>query len=86
MGGLVCLPHESQDPENQSNGFSANILDRTYIHGLTVISKPIPKVDTLHVKFGEFLPTRAAGHENVEQGVLDIAMAPILTLNGTDGS
>jgi hypothetical protein len=36
--------HETEHPEQKSNGFSADILNRAYVDSLAVISQPIPEV------------------------------------------
>jgi hypothetical protein len=43
-------------------------------------TKPVAKVDALDVHLAELLAC-AGRHENIEQGVLDISMTPVLSFN-----
>ena len=81
----VAKTHETEHPNNDADRFSANIFDRSDIYSLTVIPQPIPKIYTFYVELGELLPTSSARHEYIEQGILDVAMTPIYTLNAGDG-
>ena len=83
--GTVPKTHETEHPNNDADRFSANIFDRSDIYSLTVIPQPIPKIYTFYVELGELLPTSSAGHEYIEQGILDVAMTPIYTLNAGNG-
>lgn len=83
--GTVSKTHETKHPNNDANRFSANIFDGSDIYSLTVIPQPIPKIYTLYVELGELLPTSSARHEYIEQGILDVAMTPIDTLDAGDG-
>lgn len=44
------------------------------------LTEPIAKVNTLDVHLAELL-ARTGGHQNIEQRILDIAMAPVLPLD-----
>ena len=83
--GTVPKTHKTEHPNNDADRFGANIFDRSDIYSLTVIPQPIPKIYTFYVELGELLPTSSAGHENIEQGILDVAMTPIYTLNAGNG-
>ena len=83
--GAVPKTHETEHPNNDANRFSANIFDRPDIYSLTVVPQPVPKIYTFYVELGELLPASSARHEYIEQGILDVAMAPIYTLDAGDG-
>lgn len=53
----------------------------TYVDGLGVVAKPIAKVDALDVHLGEFLAVASATHQEGEQSVFNVSMAPILALD-----
>lgn len=64
-----------------SAGCHATYADETYVNSLGVVAEPIAKVDTLDVHLGELLAVAGAAHQKGEQGVLDIAMTPVLALD-----
>lgn len=53
----------------------------TYIDSLGVVTEPIAKVDALDVHLGELLVAGSAAHQQGEQSVFDVAMAPVLALD-----
>ena len=83
--GAVAEAHETQDPKNDTNGFGADVFDGAHVDGLAIIAQPVAKVNSLHVQLAEFLASCSTGHKDVEQGVLDVSMAPIRTLDAGDG-
>lgn len=54
----------------------------SYIHSLTIVPEPIAKVNTLYIHFRKLL-ARTSGHEQSEQGVFNIPMAPVLTFDSS---
>ena len=85
LPGAVAKTHETKHPNNDTDRFSVNIFHRPDIYSLTVIPQPIPKIYTFYVELGELLPASSARHEYIEQGILDVAMTPIYTLDAGDG-
>lgn len=45
LSGAITKGHETQDPKKDTDSFSADIFDSSNIHGLTIVAKPVPKVD-----------------------------------------
>ena len=43
--GTIAKRHEAQDPEQNTNSFGTDIFDGTNIYSLTVVTKPVAKVD-----------------------------------------
>jgi hypothetical protein len=100
--GSIAKGHEAQDPQKDTNSFSADIFDSSHINGLTVITKPVAKVDlirlaqeshglpalaySLYIKLREFLATSGTSHQNCEKSILNIAMTPVLALDPRSGS
>ena len=82
----ITEAHETQDPQEDPDSFCADVLDRTDIDGLTVISQPIPEIDSLDVQFAEFLAACGAGHDDVEQGILNVSMSPVETFDAGNRS
>lgn len=85
FSGTVSKTHETEHPYNDADRFSADIFDRSDIYSLTIIPQPISKIYTFYVELTELLPTSGARHEYIEQGILDVAMTPIYTLNTGNG-
>ena len=83
--GTISKTHETEHPNNNANRFSANIFDRSDIYSLTIVPQPISKIYTFYVELAELLPTSSARHEYIEQGIFDVAMTPIDTLNTGNG-
>lgn len=52
---------------------------------MAIITKPIAEVDPFDIELAELLPACSAGHENVEESILNVAMAPVLTFNAGHG-
>ena len=46
---------------------------------LTIISKPVAKVDSCHVHLIELLSASSSGHNKGKEGIFDIAMAPCIS-------
>lgn len=76
--------HEAQNPKDDSNGFGTDILHRPNIYRLAVVTKPITKIDPFNIKFTELLATCGARYENVQEGVFNVPMTPILTFDACD--
>jgi hypothetical protein len=78
----ISKAHEAKHPEQKPDSVGADILDSANIDSLGVITKPVAKVNTLDIKFGELLVAAndTSGQESKE-GVLDIAMTPVLALD-----
>ena len=51
LTSTIAKGHEAQDPEDETNSFRGDIFDRTDIYSLTVVAKPISKVDLNRVSF-----------------------------------
>ncbi len=77
----IAEAHEAQYPEQDAYCFCTDVFDCSHIHSLTVVSQPVPKVDTFDVELAELLAASGTGHENVEQCVFNISMAPVLPFN-----
>ena len=73
--------HEAKDPEDQSDSFRTNVFHGSDIDGLAVITEPVAKVDTLYVEFAKLLTTGSTGDEDVQKGIFNIAMTPVLAFN-----
>jgi hypothetical protein len=46
---------------------------------LTIISKPVAKVDSCHVHLVKLLSASGSGHNKGKEGIFDIAMAPCIS-------
>lgn len=79
--GSVAEAHEAEHPEEDADGLCRDHLDGADIDSLRVVAKPVAKVDALDIHLAELLASLAA-NEQGEQRVLDISMAPVLSLNG----
>ena len=73
--------HEAQHPDKDTNGLGADIFQGANVNSLTVVAKPVPEVDTLHVELAELTAPSGTGQEQGQKCIFDIPMAPILSLN-----
>ena len=72
---------KAQHPDKDTDSLGTNVFQSTDIGSLTIVSQPISKIHTLHIKFAEFATTRNTSQGQGQQGVFDITMAPILAFN-----
>jgi hypothetical protein len=78
----VAKGHEAQDPQQDADRLGRHHLHSAHVNRLRVVAQPVAKVDALHVHLAELL-ARLAGDEQREQRVLNVAVAPVLALDGT---
>ena len=57
-----------------------------YIHGLAIVTQPVAKVDSFDVHLAELLAAHGTCGEYGEEGVFDVAMAPIDSFNFGNGA
>ena len=76
--GCVSKAHESKNPENNPNSLSADIFDGSHVDRLTIVTQPITEINPFDVQLAKFLAPCRAGHQDIEEGVLDVAMSPVL--------
>ena len=81
----ITKAHKPNNPEEYANSLGTDVFDGSDVHRLAIITKPITEVDTFDIKLAELLPACSAGHENVEESIFNVAMAPILTFNAGYG-
>lgn len=79
--GAIAKGHEAQDPEQDADRLGRHHLDGADIDSLRVVSEPVAKVHTLDVHLAKLLACAAADQQGKKR-VFDIAMAPVLALNG----
>lgn len=78
--GSIAKAQEAQDPQKNPDSLCRHHLHGADIDGLGVVTKPIAKVDPLHVHLAKLL-ARTGRDEQCQKGVLDISMTPILPLD-----
>jgi hypothetical protein len=80
--GAVSKGHEAKNPEQDADSLCRHHLDSAHVDSLRVVAQPIAKVDALYVHLAELLSS-PAGDQEREQRVLNVSMAPVLALDGT---
>ena len=63
--GAKAKSHETEDTEEESDGFGRNGLDGTDVDGLGIVPQPVTKVDAGNVVLAELLATKGRRHSKL---------------------
>ena len=63
------------------NSFCRDVFNRSDIHGLRIISEPVPKVCALYVHLAELFPPGSFRNKNRQESIFNITMTPIYALD-----
>lgn len=77
----VAKTHKAQNPQDNANSFSADVFHGANVNSLAIVSQPVAKVYTLDIQLAKFFAAGSTGHEDVEKGIFNITMTPVLALN-----
>ena len=78
LAGAVAEAEEAEHAKQQADGLCRDGLDGTDVDGLAVVSQPVAKVDTGDHHLVELLAAHGAGHQDLEQGIFNVAMTPCI--------
>lgn len=79
---LICSVGAYNKPDSRP----FDIFQRANINGLGVVPQPVAKVNALDSHGVELLAAERASHEKLEQGILDVTMAPVCPFDLGNGS
>lgn len=76
LARAIAEGQEAKDAEQKADGLGRHRLDGSDINSLGVVTEPVTKIGAGNHELVELLATDGSGHQDLEEGVFNVSMAP----------